>query len=475
MPAEPFEPVQPRNGPPAFHLLAKPTGAVCNLDCKYCFFLSKELLYPGSRFRMADELLETYIRQLLDSHARAPEVNVAWQGGEPTLMGLDFFRQAVELAQQYRIPGQRLLHTIQTNGTRIDDEWAAFFKAHNFLVGLSVDGPRHLHDVYRVNKGGAGSFDQVMAGWEALRRHEVDVNILCTVHAANQDSPLELYRFFRDDLEAAFMQFIPIVERATETLLPLADLGWSERDGGERPLYTQQGSLVTQRSVGAEQYGRFLIEIFEEWVRRDVGQVFVQIFDVTLGSFVGQHNLCIFAPTCGNALALEHNGDLYSCDHYVEPDYLLGNIKETHMLELVASEKQRQFGRDKLASLPSYCRACDVRFACHGGCPRNRFIMTPDGQPGLNYLCGGYKLFFDHVRRPMTIMANLLRQGRYADEIMQLYAADDEQPASAFDGVGRNEPCPCGSGRKYKQCHGRMGSAAADPGRQNAGRRGSLL
>jgi uncharacterized protein len=270
-----------------------------------------------------------------------------------------------------------------------------------------------------------------------------------------------VYRFFRDELQATFMQFIPIVERATAALLPLANLGWSERDGGERPLYTQEGSLVTERSVAAEPYGRFLIAIFEEWVRRDVGRVFVQMFDVTLGSFVGQHNLCIFAPTCGNALALEHNGDLYSCDHYVEPDYLLGNIKETDMITLVASEKQRQFGRDKADTLPRYCRECEVRFACHGGCPRNRFIKTPEGEAGLNYLCAGYKLFFNHVRRPMSTMANLLRQGRYADEIMKLYAGEEEPSAPAYQGVGRNEPCPCGSGKKYKQCHGRGRSASA--------------
>ncbi len=446
---------QKRAAPEAFHLLAKPAGAICNLDCKYCFFLSKEMLYPGSRFRMADELLETYIRQLIEAHARAPEVTIAWQGGEPTLMGLDFFRRSVELAEKYRRPGQRIAHTIQTNGTQIDDEWAAFFKEHNFLVGLSVDGPREMHDTYRVNKGGAGSFEQVMRGWRYLRAHAVDVNILCTVHAANQERPLEVYRFFRDELGAEFIQFIPIVERVEAAMIPLANIGWSERPGGERPLYKQQGTLVTERSVGAAAYGRFLIAIFEEWVRRDVGRVFVQIFDVTLGSFLGQHSLCIFSPTCGNALALEHNGDLYSCDHYVEPDYLLGNIQETHMIELVSSERQRQFGWDKLDTLPRYCRECEVRFACHGGCPRNRFINTPDGEPGLNYLCAGYKQFFNHVRRPMTMMADLLRQGRYADEVMALYAA--EEPGNAGESyarVGRNNPCPCGSGKKYKQCHG---------------------
>jgi uncharacterized protein len=382
------------------------------------------MLYPGSRFHMADELLETYIRQLLEAHGRVPEVTIAWQGGEPTLMGLGFFKRSVQLAHEYKRPGQQILHTIQTNGTKLDDEWCAFFKEHNFLVGLSVDGPRPIHDTYRVNKGGAGSFDQVMRGYELLQKHGVDVNILCTVHAANQHHPLAVYRFFRDELAVNYIQFIPIVERATARFLPLANVGWSERPGGERPLYTQSGSLVTERSVNGKQYGRFLCTIFDEWVRRDVGRVFVQIFDTTLGAHLGQYSLCIFAPTCGNALALEHNGDLYSCDHYVEPDYLLGNIQETHMIELVASDKQRQFGRDKQETLPRYCRECEVRFACNGGCPRNRFSRTPDGEAGLNYLCAGYKLFFKHVERPMKIMANLLRQGRYADEILQLYAPE---------------------------------------------------
>lgn len=444
----------PQNAPPAYHLLVKPTGAICNLDCKYCFFLSKEMLYPGSRFRMADELLETYIRQLLKSN-RIPEVTIAWQGGEPTLMGLDFFKRSVELAEKYKKPSQRISHTMQTNGTKLDDDWCAFFKAHDFLIGLSVDGPKEIHDTYRVNKGGEGSFDQVMRGWQYLRKHEVEYNILCTVHAANADFPLEVYRFFRDELETQFVQFIPIIERATADFLPLANQGWSERAGGERPLYIQDGHLVTERSVQAEQYGRFLVEIFEEWVRYDVGQVYVQLFDVTLGSWVGQHNLCIFSPTCGNALALEHNGDLYSCDHYVEPDYLLGNIKDSHMIELVASDRQRQFGQDKMTTLPRYCQECEVRFACHGGCPKNRFINTPEGEPGLNYLCAGYKMFFNHVNRPMTIMANLLREQRAPAEIMKLYADEDEQQEKAYAQVGRNEPCPCGSGKKFKQCHGR--------------------
>jgi len=382
------------------------------------------MLYPGSRFRMADELLETYIRQLLESH-QVPEVNIAWQGGEPTLMGLDFFKRSVEYADKYRKPDQQILFTIQTNATKLDDEWCSFLKEHNFLVGISIDGPRELHNAYRVNKGGQGSFDQVMRGLETLKKHQVDFNILCTIHAANQDHPLEVYHFFRDELGAQYIQFIPIVERATPETLPMANIGWSERPGGKRPLYTQNGNLVTDRSVNAEQYGHFLNAIFDEWVQRDVGKVFVQMFDVALGSWVGQHSLCVFSPTCGNALALEHNGDLYSCDHFVEPDYLLGNIQETHMIELIASDRQRQFGKHKLESLPHYCQECEVRFACHGGCPRERFIKTPDGEPGLNYLCAGYKLFFNHIDRPMRIMADLLHRGRYADEIM-LIQLDDE-------------------------------------------------
>jgi uncharacterized protein len=403
----------------SFHLLAKPAGATCNLDCKYCFFLSKDRLYPSERTRMTDEVLEAYIRQRLSQH-NEPEINIAWQGGEPTIMGLEFFRRAVALTAKYRKPEQQILHTIQTNGLLLDDDWCAFLKQHNFLVGLSIDGPREMHDAYRVDKRGGGSYDLVMRAWERLQRYGVDCNILCTVHAANSDHPLDVYRFFRDQMGATFLQFIPIVERVTKELLPVANKGWGERPGGERPLYRQRGSLVTDRSVRAEQFGQFLCEIFDEWVKHDVGKVFVQTFDVALGSWLGQHNLCIFSPTCGNALALEHNGDVYSCDHYVEPDYLLGNIKETPLLELVTSDQQRAFGQHKLDSLPRYCRDCEVLFACYGECPRNRFIQTPDGEPGLNYLCAGYKRFFTHIDPSMRVMADLIRHGRYADEIMQM-------------------------------------------------------
>jgi uncharacterized protein len=424
------------NAPPAFHLLAKPTGAICNLDCKYCFFLSKEMLYPGSRFRMADELLETYLRQLLESH-RAPEVSVSWQGGEPTLMRLDFFRRSVELVERHKRPGQKVQYTIQTNGTTLDDDWCAFFKQHGVLVGLSVDGPQGIHDTYRVDKRGRGTFDDVMRGWAFLRQHQVDVNILCTVNAANQERPLEVYRFFRDALGAEFIQFIPIIERVTEAMLPIANEGWRERPGGGRPLYVLDGDQVTERSVRAEPYGRFLIAVFDEWVRRDVGRVFVQHFDSALANWVGVPGaVCVFTETCGRALALEHNGDLYSCDHFVEPAYRLGNIQQTHMLELIASPRQVRFGNDKRDTLPRYCRECEVRFACHGECPKNRFIRTPDGEPGLNYLCAAYKAFFNHIDRPMKLMAQLLRQGRYADEVMAMLAAEEDRTGAGAPATG---------------------------------------
>lgn len=337
-------------------------------------------------------------------------------------MGLDFFKRSVEYAEKYKKPGQTLLYTIQTNGTKIDDEWASFFKQNNFLVGLSLDGPKELHDVYRVNKGGQGSFDQVLRGWEILKQHDVDVNILCTVNAANGDHPLEVYHFLRDELKVQYMQFIPIVERATAEMLALANHGWSEHHGTERPLYTQNGDLVTERSVKPDQFGSFLIAIFDEWIKSDVGKVFVQSFDVALANWLGQPSLCIFQRTCGKSLVLEHNGDLYSCDHFVEPAFLLGNIKQTHMVDLVSSDQQYKFGQNKYDSLPQYCRECEVLFACYGECPRNRFTHTPNGEPGLNYLCTSYKQFFSHIDQPMRLMAQLLRSGHYADEIMSIPA-----------------------------------------------------
>jgi len=436
----------PANAPPGFHLLAKPSGSTCNIDCTYCFFLSKEALYPNEKSRMSEETLEIYIRQLLESH-RTPRVTVAWQGGEPTLMKLEFFKRSVELVEKYRRPDQIVEHTFQTNGILLDDEWCSFFKEHNFLVGLSVDGPRELHDAYRVDRKKQGTFDRVMKGWQQLRKHGVDFNILCTVNAVNEKHGRAVYRFFRDEMKAKWVQFIPIVERASEETLEIANQGWSEQPGRKRLLYTQTGNLVTERTVGAKQYGQFLIDIFEEWVRHDVGQVFVQLFDVTLEAYFGQHKLCIHAPTCGYGPALEYNGDVYSCDHFVEPKYKLGNIHETHLVQLVASREQRKFGDDKRDTLTAQCQGCEVKALCNGGCPKDRFALSRDGEPGQNYLCPGLELFFTHTRPTMQIMAQLLQRGRAPSDVMAFVAAEDKK-------CGVYQPCPCGSGIKFRFCHG---------------------
>jgi uncharacterized protein len=433
--------------PAAFHLMAKPTGAVCNLDCEYCFFLSKEMLYPGSRFRMAEDLQETYIRQVLEAHRGAGEVVVAWQGGEPTMMGLDFFRRSMELERRYAAPGQRVLNSLQTNGTLLDDEWGEFLHEHGFLVGISIDGPREMHDAYRVDKGGKPTFERVMRGLDVLRKHQVDWNVLTTIHAVNGDHGAEVYRFLRDDLGARFIQFIPIIERATPDTLAVADAGWGSGVHG-RPLYVQAGSLVTHRSVRPEQFGRFMIDVFEEWVRQDIGSVYVQMFDTALANWYGEPGgMCVHAETCGEQIALEHNGDVYSCDHYVEPGYLLGNIGERQLLDLVALPQQQQFGKDKRDSLTRYCLDCDIRFACNGGCPKDRFMISPYGEPGQHYLCAGYEAFFHHVRRPMEIMTRLLKADRAPAELVDIYADEDAQRP-------RNSPCTCGSGTKWKRCHG---------------------
>ena len=421
--------------PPAFHVMLKPRGAICNLDCKYCYFLSKENLYPGSQFRMGDDLLESFIRQYIEGQ-QVPEITFAWQGGEPTLMGLPFFERAIELQQKYRPPGKKIFNAFQTNGVLLDDAWAAFFKANDFLIGLSIDGPRELHDFYRVDKGGRPTFDQVMGGLRYLQQHGVEYNTLTTLHAANAAQPLEVYHFLRDEIGSQFLQFIPIVERDNDT-------GY------------QEGDRVTGRSITADQYGQFLIAIFDEWVKRDVGRVFVQIFDVALAAWSGHRpGLCIFEETCGNALAMEHNGDVFSCDHYVEPNYKLGNINQDLLIELIASDRQQQFGLNKRDTLPQYCLDCEVRFVCNGGCPKNRFITTPNGDPGLNYLCAGYRSFFNHIDPAMKFMANELHHRRPPANVMGWMIQQEKARAATFARARRNDPCPCGSGLKFKKCHG---------------------
>jgi uncharacterized protein len=443
--------------------MAKPRGAICNLDCEYCYYLSKESLYPGSSFRMTDAVLEEYTRQYIDA-LQVPEVTFTWQGGEPTLMGVDFFRRAAHYQQEYAKPGMRIQNALQTNGTTLNEEWCRFFKDHRFLIGLSIDGPREQHDAFRVDKGGVGSFDQVIRGGRLLRDYGVECNVLCTVHAANQDYPLEVYRFFRDELTAQFIQFIPIVERADEQVSSVAEPEQSRDNGGELLPYDRTGTAVTERSVTPAKYGRFLSAVFDEWVRRDVGQVYVQILDVSLAAWAGQRpGLCVFEETCGRAMALEHNGDLYSCDHFVEPAHRLGNIQAGRVIDLVGSDQQQRFGLGKRDSLPDYCRRCQFRFVCNGGCPRNRLSHTPDGDPGLNYLCAGYRAFFSHIDPAMRFMAQEVRIGRAPANIMA-YLAERDEPAlrRRFAEARRNDPCPCGSGLKFKRCHGRASGRKAD-------------
>jgi uncharacterized protein len=373
--------------------MLKPRGPICNLACDYCYYLEKVDLYPGSNFRMTDAVLEGFTRQYIQAQS-VPEVTFAWQGGEPLLMGIDFFRQAMACQRKYRRAGMRVLNTLQTNGTLLNDEWAIFLRAHDFLVGLSLDGPQPMHDVYRRDKGGAGSFERAMTGLRLLQKRGVAVNILACVHSANAGHPLQVYRFLRDEAGARYIQFIPIVQPTC-----LAAGGQGQPHGGY--------------SVLPEQYGHFLVSVFDEWLQHDVDRVSVQIFDVALATWMQRGpGLCIFEPACGQAMALEHNGDLYSCDHFVAPDFRLGNILVTPLAQLAASDQQRRFGQDKHDTLPAQCLDCEVRFACNGGCPKNRLDAGAGGQPGLNYLCSAYRTFFRHVDRPMAVLADCLRTGR---------------------------------------------------------------
>ena len=428
---------------PSFHILAKPIGPICNLDCKYCFYLEKESLYPqASTWAMREDVLDSYIRQYIEAHS-TPTVDFAWQGGEPTLLGVDYFRNLVQIQKKYA-NGKRIRNALQTNGVLLNDAWAALFKEHEFLIGVSIDGPRELHDAYRVDKGGQPTFDRVMRGIATLKRNGVEFNTLTTVHRANADHPLDVYRFLREH-GSGYMQFIPIVERiahhVTADGLQLISPDFSE------------AARVAPWSVEPRQFGRFLCTIFDEWIRRDVGRCFVQLFDVSLEMWTGMEaSLCVFRRQCGTALAMEHCGDVYSCDHFVYPQNRLGNIMESPLKALVDSDQQRHFGEAKESALPRYCRECDVRFACNGECPKHRFLTTPDGEPGLNYLCAGYKMFFRHVDPWMRFMAAELAANRPPANVMQAIAARESR--AALEDAGRNDPCPCGSGKKFKRCCG---------------------
>jgi uncharacterized protein len=423
--------------------MSKPIGPLCNLECTYCFYLEKDKLYPARpAWRMSDKLLESYIRDYIASQS-SPVVNFAWQGGEPTLLGVEFFRRAVALQQLYA-GGKRIENALQTNGILLDDNWGEFLSSNHFLVGLSIDGPREIHDQYRVDKGGQPTFERVMRGLAMLKKHGVEYNTLTVVQRHNSRFPLDVYRFLREE-GSGFMQFIPIVERvAAETEAGLLLVS----PDSERP------ARISDWSVEPLGYGEFLCAIFDEWARNDVGRCFVQIFDVCLEAWFGMEpSLCVFRETCGEALIVEHNGDIYSCDHYVYPENRLGNILEGSLDAMAGSEQQLRFGLDKRDRLPRSCRECEFLFICHGECPKHRFATSPGGEAGMNYLCPGYKLFFRHVDPFMKFMAEQLADGKPPANVMR-WSRERDLRAAGKRHPGRNEPCICGSGKKFKKCCG---------------------
>jgi len=439
--------------PPAtdigFHVIAKPIGPICNLACAYCFYLEKEALCgKDEQWRMSDETLEKYVEQYISAQPKmVKEIDFAWQGGEPTLMGIEFYERAIELQKKYCPADKTIRNSIQTNGTLLDDAWCEFLKANDVLVGLSIDGPADLHDKYRCDRQKKPTFDRVMLGMACMQKHGVDFNALTVVNRHNGDHPCRVYRFFKE-AGVEFIQLIPIVER-----IDVAD----DLHGIMPPADTDLDEVISERSVRPEQFGRFMIGIFDEWVRNDVGQIFVPIFDQALAAWMGiEPPLCIFRRQCGRALVIEHNGDLYSCDHFVFPSYKLGNVQDKTIAELVNIPLQVKFGRDKEQALPKYCLDCEVRFICNGGCPKNRIIPTPAGEPGLNYLCQGYKMFFNHITPYMEAMTEELRNNRPAANVMYRINAERQRLQGQLQASGqsarRNDPCPCGSGKKYKNC-----------------------
>jgi uncharacterized protein len=370
-----------------FQVFVKPIGSICNLGCRYCYYLEKEHLYPeGESFRMPDDILEKYIAQHIDT---SPEtvIRFSWHGGEPTVLGLDFFRNVLALQRKYKAPNRYIVNGIQTNGTLLDEDWCRFLAAEGFTVGLSLDGPQELHDRFRVTKDGRPTHEQAMRGYELLQEHGVYTDILCVVNAHNVRFPLQVYRFFKQ-IAAQYISFLPMVE-----------------------LQSEARAYVSPISVPAEAWGAFLCAIFDEWKEKDIGRIKVQIFEeATRAAFNQEHSLCLFRSTCGDNPVVEHNGDYYSCDHYVDDEHLLGNVTKTHLVELLESPAQRAFGVAKLETLPRLCLECEVRAMCNGECPKNRFVMTPDGEPGLNYLCVGYKRFFVHCQSFVSEVAALWKQ-----------------------------------------------------------------
>ena len=395
--------------------MVKPIGPVCNLACKYCFYLEKQHLFPNDEnYKMTDEILETFIKNYIETNP-TEEIIFAWQGGEPTLMGIDFFRKVVNLQKKYS-QGKKISNAFQTNGILIDEKWCDFFAENHFLVGISIDGPPEVNDEFRVDKSGQPITEIVVSSIEKMKNADVEFNSLSCVNRLSGSKPIEVYNFLKS-IGVEFMQFIPIVERLPDKEAEQLGIEFAvppELD--EEP----EAMKVTNWSVQPRQYGNFLISIFDEWIKNDVGKIFVQIFDVALSAWVGYPPaLCSFAPRCGNALILEHNGDIYACDHFMYPKYFRGNILDKSLDEIVCSPEQIKFGVDKTAALPSFCLNCSVRFVCNGGCPKQRFLLTKQKEPGLNYLCAGYKKFFKYIEPKMQTMAELIRSGRPAAEIMK--------------------------------------------------------
>ena len=403
----------------AAHIMVKPIGPRCNLRCKYCFYLEKHALFPDDEsYRMSDEVQETFIREYI-KWQNSPKITFAWQGGEPTLLGVDFFRRAVALQKQYG-DGRPISNTLQTNGTLLNDEWCRFLGENNFLIGLSIDGPKEIHDGQRIDPSGNGSFNDVMKGMSCLKKHRVEFNTLTCMHRGNGDHGRRVYRFLREQ-GVKHMQFIPIIERAPCSDTVAKGLQLEPPPALDNPSNSTE---VMPFTLLPEQYGKFLIDIFNEWVKRDVGTIFVNHIEVALNAWCGNNPpLCVHSKACGNALAMEHDGSVYACDHYVYPEYCRGNIMEDTLQQVVFNLEQQEFGVRKWTALPQHCKICPVLAACHGGCPKHRFCSSPEKQPGMNYLCDGYKAFFTHIAPTMTQIAALLRQGRSATEVMRLAPA----------------------------------------------------
>jgi uncharacterized protein len=405
---------QRSNTAQGIHVVAKPIGPICNLNCEYCFYLEKQALFGvNEKYRMTDKVLSAFITNYIKSQP-TPVVEFVWQGGEPTLLGVDFFKRVIELQRPFARQ-KTITNSLQTNGTLLTDEWCAFLKKNNFMVGLSLDGPKDIHDRYRLDRKGNGTFDRVMQGLRLLQKHKVEYNVMACVARDNETRPLDVYRFLMTQ-GVEFIQFTPIVERIPDSRSNLLGL----RLAGPASLdQEEQQTEVTPWTVIPEHYGDFLIAIYEEWVRHDVGKVFIMNFEWALNAWIGNPSpVCIHAEQCGQSVVLEHNGDVYACDHSVYPQYKLGNILTDNLLRMVGESLKSGFGVSKKTALPRWCRECDVLAACQGGCPKHRFAQSYYHEPGLHYLCAGYKKFFLHIRKYLRAMAQLLENGLPASYIM---------------------------------------------------------